>query len=38
MKEVRKMKGRERKIHYKESEFYPEIVEDSLRARLINVR
>jgi hypothetical protein len=38
MKEVRKMKGREKKIHYREREIYSDIVEDSLRTRLMNIR
>jgi len=38
MKEVRKMKEREKKIHYREREIYSNIVEDLLRARLMNIR
>lgn len=33
MKEVRKMRGRERKVHYREREIYSNIVEDSIRSR-----
>jgi hypothetical protein len=38
MKEVRKMRGRERKVHYREREIYSKIVEDSIRSRVMNIR
>lgn len=38
MKEVRKMRGRERKVHYRERETYSNIIEDSIRSRVMNIR